>query len=523
ADGWEPEKPGVFTLLNDTHDLGSPPNWQGPGDNARDPALWLFHLHYWDWAAGDATPEQLSILARLVASWLDSCPLGISGGFRGPCSPYTVARRLPNWLIILHRFRLHGLDGELQGRMERAILGQGAWLARHLEWEHRGNHLLENLYALAFLSFFTGETENHHWRMLADQLGEQILPGGAHGEGSAMYHCLVLDRLLDLASMDRHATHSPMPGKFRKLLHRVIRRMAGFLNHILPPGGMLPRLGDTADGMVPRGEDILKRASSLPGWERNSPTVALRSGHWVCRDNTAGNFLLFDACDGGLPFLGAHQHADLLNFQLTLKGRQVITSGGAGIYKEGPERSASRSSREHATVVINKTECAEPWKSFRLGRRGRVRLLDHSNSGNHVHATATHDGFQHLGVALIRRMEVDRQTFQTTIIDKLESSSGAGTGGKNWRVSIYLPLAPGIVGEVDGNTVRLMDETDGRFLARIKFTATTQGRLDLTRGRYYQSFGLSSVRFVLRWRCRMSLGQEIITEIDPRMGHGGDL
>lgn len=516
--GWNPETPGTFDLLNDCHDLGTPPNWRGPSANARDPALWLFHLHYWDWALDTIDGEQLKVLAGLVESWLDACPRGVQGGFAGPESPYTMARRLPNWVILLRRFHQHGLDVKTTTRMERAILSQGDWLARHLEWEHRGNHLLENLYTLAFLAFFREDKGMPSvWRLLAGQLKEQVSSDGAHGEGAAMYHCLVLDRLLDLVSLDIHSDKSPMPVKFRKLLHKMTRRMADFLAHILPANGHLPRLGDTADGMTPPATAILNRTSSLLGWERQESAVAVRSGHWVCRDDAAGHFLLFDAADGGLPYLGAHQHADLLQFHLTLGGRLVITSGGAGLYREGKERSQSRSSREHATVKVDNMQCAEPWKSFRLGRRGSAHLQN-TDLRDPTHATASHDGFKPRNAIMERSIQVDRGTFEVSITDVFRTLRAEYGHHPSWRVCALVPLAPGIRAEIEGDACWLFDEEEGEVISRVFFSGGRKGRLDLIPGTYYHKFGLSSVRWILRWRCRMVPGNQLLTRIAPVKG-----
>ncbi len=62
-----------------------------------------------------------------------------------------------------------------------------------------GNHLLEDAYSLfiAALYFKDDKFYRKSKKMLWQELKEQILPDGAHYEQSPMYHCILLDRLLD--------------------------------------------------------------------------------------------------------------------------------------------------------------------------------------------------------------------------------------------------------------------------------------------------------------------------------------
>ncbi|HEV8065094.1 MAG TPA: hypothetical protein VGP46_09690, partial [Acidimicrobiales bacterium] len=83
--------------------LNLPPARLGGGgwsEAPEDDPLWLYNLHYGEWAltlarayavSGDARPRDT--LTTLMSSWLDSCPAGAQPAW----DPYPLARRLVAW------------------------------------------------------------------------------------------------------------------------------------------------------------------------------------------------------------------------------------------------------------------------------------------------------------------------------------------------------------------------------------------------------------------------------------------
>lgn len=512
AEGWSPEHPGRFTFLNQEVETGFPPNWLRPGRRISDPGLWLFHLHYWDWMWSGSTEgleASLPLLEKAVESWLDVCRLGARGCFRGPASPYTVSRRLPNWAL------LHAIlpPSPFRDRMGRAICGQAQWLLLHLEWEHRGNHLFENLYALLFLSLFLREEHGAKLRevvmpLFRGQLQEQILPAGLHGEGSAMYHVLVLDRLLDLLKLSRE-------WEGVEEMMDAASRMMDFLAHILPPTRELPPLGDTARGMTPPPDDIARKAAAVlrRDFQHERQGTRLLDGHWVWRDERRGNFLLFDAAPGGLPWCGAHQKADLLHFNLYYDYEPVILSCGTGNYTASRTRRQSRSAKEHASLMVNGNACSDPWKSFRLGRRGDVKIVEEEED----RLVAEHDGFRGImGLIHRREMRVEPQQERVTVVDRL---LGNNSGRGAYRVALRFPLAPGLTAKCRGAVVHIHDRKSGERVALLSLTRGTANRAEGWRppeeGFFFPAFGLVLRREVLLWEGLVRTDEEIRTTIQP--------
>ena len=71
------------------------------------------------------------------------------------------------------------------------------------EYHLLGNHLFENFKALCFAGLYFKSKESGKWfnkglRGLKEQVKEQILQDGGHFELSPMYHCIILEGMLDL-------------------------------------------------------------------------------------------------------------------------------------------------------------------------------------------------------------------------------------------------------------------------------------------------------------------------------------
>ena len=79
---------------------------------------------------------------------------------------------------------------------------------KHIEFFHKGNHLLENLISLSFVSIqFEGKNANNIFNrnieLLRLELNKQIMNDGGHIERSAAYHLIILERLSELALIIR--------------------------------------------------------------------------------------------------------------------------------------------------------------------------------------------------------------------------------------------------------------------------------------------------------------------------------
>jgi uncharacterized heparinase superfamily protein len=407
---------GRFTFLNETKVR---PSWDAP-DASRH---WRFHLHSFDYAC----ELEAHAFRELAHSWIEANRVLDGDGWH----PYTISLRVVNWCEALLAF---GDDD----RIRASIDAQTRFLARHLEHDVRGNHLLENARALVRAGVFFDERA---WRdrgvqILRTEVPEQILADGGHFERNPGYHVRVLHVLEDVAMY----IDEPW-------LTSAITRMHLFLDAIVPPGGRVPLLKDTADA----------RTST-----HHAQTAAIHlrdSGFAVVRDDARGDFLIADFGRVCPDYLPAHAHADLFSYELTIGGRPTIVDSGVFEYAEGEWRRWFRSTAAHNTVEIDGRDQSEMWSSFRVGRRARPRNVVWTDQADFAAISGEHDGYAPL-------------LHHRTIIALHER-----------RIWIIADRVDGAAGRVARSFIHLHPD------AELPHLATFGGTLSETSGWYSERFG----------------------------------
>ncbi len=483
---------GKFTLLQESCELGTPIDWLG--HTVSHPShLWRFQLHYQEYLLdlaigcsgkagkagkdGDPWPE----IWKLVADWIHQNPLE-PGQLTGDAwHPYCLSRRLPVWAQL---FSLSEPPEDLREIFLRSFANQAEVLSKTLEFDLGGNHLLENLRALALAGAFLEGARSERWLDLAThhlrkQLQTQVLPHGEHYERTPMYHCLVLGNLLQVA----HAT-SEVRGDLSDLCCETAATMYGFLESILHPDGEIPLFGDSCWGEAHSVEELAALASlqGLRSKEAQAGPPAIVIGpYWVCRqDNEA---LIFDTGPVGADSLPAHAHCDLLGFEASIAGQRWFVDSGLFDYNESLMRDYCRSSAAHNVVTVGHQNCCDVWSRFRMGRRGRPTRFEHGQQGDFSWCQASHDGYRHLGVPEISRLMVLHPSGVWTCLDYAKKTKGTPLIGR-------LHLAPEIEvqqrGSLQGEPqqIRLSKEGTQRWL-----TATSGVELGLAEGWYCDRFG----------------------------------
>jgi len=159
--------------------------------------------------------------------------------------PYCISRRLPIWILLYTAAPRSDPGAE---RTFRSIYQQAVCLERHLERDLGGNHLLENLKALLVAGVFFEGPDAERWlskgsRLIQREISEQVLTSGEHFERSPMYHCHVLELLMDVADVVQE--HLP---ELARACRDATDRMSEFLAQIVHPDGEIPLLGDSCFG-----------------------------------------------------------------------------------------------------------------------------------------------------------------------------------------------------------------------------------------------------------------------------------
>ena len=117
--------------------------------------------------------------------------------------------------------------------------------------------------------------------------------------------------------------------------------------------------------------------------------------------------LVFDVGPLGCPVSGGHGHADLLAIQCSAFGEPYVGDAGTYAYTAPPGwRDFFRSSRAHATLMVDGASQAEPDGPFRWKERPQARLDAWASTGGLDYADARHDAYARTPGGVVHRRRV---------------------------------------------------------------------------------------------------------------------
>ncbi len=387
---------GKFTFLN------VDARFCGVWDDRAQGDLWSYNLNYMDFLL------QPSMTAAEGCEWImrfiDSAP-----GNSFADAPYPISLRGINWIKFLS---LHSdkIDSGVLGKIDRALYSQYRVLSGRTERHLLANHYLENGFSLLFGAVYF--KDKRLWkqarRIVRRQLAEQILPDGAHFELSPMYHCIILERLLDCCNLLSSATTGLFMEQENLLdyMKQKAVAMLGWLDSMLLSNGSLPLLNDAANGIALQPEEVREYARRLNlDW---GARALKESGYRHIR--TGDYEAVVDIAPLGVSYNLGHSHADTLSFLLWVSGRPLLVDAGTSTYNACERRCYERSTRAHNTVVVNNENSSNVWGAFRCARRAQVTIL--SDDENSI--SASHDGYRAVGVTCTRSFNFSEQSLSVT-------------------------------------------------------------------------------------------------------------
>ena len=329
-----------FTFLNLKHKFAG---WNFT-DNGM---LWAYNQNYFDFI------NQEEIDTDTACVWIDKFIEELPQNRVG-LDPYPIALRTFNWV----KFFCQHPETVTKERTD-CLYSQYLLLQKKLEYHLLGNHLLEDAFSIYAGGIYfqdialagTGE------RLLRKELQEQILPDGAHYEQSPMYHCILLDRLLDTYNFTELPELLPFA-----------QRMLGHMESICYEDGSWPFFGDAALGIAPTPDDIKDYAHRLGiTWE----ALPLKEcGYRKMQSKRMEAFV--DVGNIMATYQPGHSHADSLTFELRIDGRPFIVDTGISTYDKNARRQHERSTAAHNTVTSQGRNSSEVWGGFRVGKRCKV-------------------------------------------------------------------------------------------------------------------------------------------------------
>ncbi|MCZ7558273.1 MAG: heparinase II/III family protein [Bacteroidia bacterium] len=482
------------SFLNDELTLpADPTTWRAAAETK--PLLWQFHFGYHDYllallSRDDADDAILDTAIRFALDWDEAFALHLPGARRSAWHPYVLSIRTESWVRLHGIVIAHGWSGDdarlsaLPGGVEQMT----AVLLRNLEKGTMANHLLRNIKALVFAGLFldtdTGASARRiGMRLLERELREQILDDGCHFERSPMYHVSMLNDVLDMAEA-MLLSGSTVP----ESLASAILRMTDFLRRMRHPDGEIPMFNDSTRSFFLRTDEVLARGTALCAeLEVEAPRPAASdsdprriSGLLIAE--TPRLWLVFDAGLVGPDYQPGHAHCDTLSFELSVDGRRFISDTGVFHYKESPERTYSRSTAAHSTIEIDGREQSEVWKSFRVGRRAKIRHMSRTVQDGLIILRGMHDGYTRYGKGLLHERAVVVGTDWILVADWLH-----GSGCHRWSSRVH--LHPGVEASAAEAGLRLRN---GETTACVTTFGNTALRVEETD--MYPAFGERAAR-----------------------------
>ena len=406
-----------FTFLHQARNYAATIDWNDPAP-ATATQLWRMNLHYMEYL------EELDPAAALalMRQWIAGNPPYTPGFWRDAWNSYTVSLRTIVWMQQLARYAIFPAD------IVASLAAQLDFLARNLELDLGGNHLVKNIKALAWGAAFFAGPAAQRWRatairLLRRELPRQVLADGVHYERSPSYHCQVLADLIET----RHALgHDPLGGALDDALARMTRA-ALLLTH---PDGLVAQFNDAGLSMAYRADACAAALETVTG-----TAVTVDEGAFALPDagyfgrRVGNDYLIVDMGAIGPDDLPAHAHGDVGSIELSVAGERIVVDPGVYEYVAGPLRAASRSAASHNVLALDGADQADFYGAFRCGRRPRVSVERCDIDGDCLALAGSHDGYATLlGAPRVRR-EITAGAGRITITDRITGGRAAGRLG----------------------------------------------------------------------------------------------
>ena len=369
-------KGDVFTFINLNYKFDG---WNYLGNGT----LFTYNLNYFDFINTDSNTKEEG--CRWIDRFIIDRP-SITWGM----DSYPIALRSINWIKFFCRH-----PECVTKEREDSLYSQYRLLEHQLEYHLLGNHLLEDAFSLTIGGhYFSDERmKQKGMKLMMRELKEQILSDGAHYEQSPMYHCILLDRLLDTYNFTGLAELMP-----------IAQRMLGHLESICYEDGTWPFFGDAALGIAPLPKDIKDYARRLGiTWQ----VLPLKEcGYRKMKSEKMEAFV--DVGNIMATYQPGHSHADTLTFELHIDGKPFIVDTGISTYDKNERRQYERSTAAHNTVTSRSRDSSEVWGGFRVGKRCNVICT--KDEGHYVEA-------EHNGFGLVHRRKFSINDNQLVIAD----------------------------------------------------------------------------------------------------------
>lgn len=237
---------------------------------------------------------------------------------------------------------------------------------------------------------------------------------------------------------------------------------------------------------------VLDKATTF--WNRTLHQAIIRSG-W---DSKALSFLF--TCKS--PIQNAHAHIDLMSFDFTALGKDMICDPGFFCYREDEDRKQFKSSNYHSTLLIDERDHFEYIHSFEFGPQKPGGIYNVEDRGFYQIASAYHTNYE--PVVHYRHISLVDNRF-ILIADRVE-------GLNDHSVQRYFHLDFVEVKESKGGVVATSD------IANLAIATSHIGKMDLLPGRLSDTNDLSRPSTRVRFQDRYSGSITFLMVLIPFQG-----
>lgn len=355
--------------------------------------LWLYNLNYFNWLMQKELEYNLGL--KVLKSYYSNNKNSIS------YEPYPLSLRVFNIIKFFYQNR------KFDRQIIDFIYTDLKYLEKRIEWHLMANHLLENLMSLYVGFEFIGDKKlsNKYFKLLIEQLKEQIFKDGMHFERSPMYTLIMYEKIIDTLNFTKNAD------KKEELMKYAIQMTKFLLN--IRTLNRIPMMQDSTHLTSKSVKDLLIYSKMILKESFPKNKSKLNDSGYRILSNSSGLVLFANVGEINPSYQPGHSHSDELNFELFFKGNPIIVETGTSTYTNNQRRAHERSTLAHNCVSINKMNSSDVWSSFRVGKRAKINL----KTDDSMILSASHNGFS--GFIINRTWSFVKNTL--VIIDSIEN------------------------------------------------------------------------------------------------------
>lgn len=406
---------------------------------------------------------------NIIASWIESNPYLTGVNWY---SNIEVNIRLIVWFFCWEILDVNALMKEDQAFKDFV---ENQWIPLiylHCKYSYENpskfssanNHLVSEYAGLFIGASFWPFEESSTWKAYAREGLEREIqlqhsPNGVNKEEAAEYIQFITDFFLFAYVVDLNVEKT-FSEAYRQQLENIIE----YIFQLMDVKGNIPYYGDEDDGKVcvfspdPHFDNFRSLLASgvvlfnNPSWktkslgfdtknnvlfgERGKRTFEnmlssytdyqsrfyVEEGHFMMRKQQGEKevYVHFDAAPLGFLSIAAHGHADALSFVMHIDGHPVITDAGTYTYHtERTWRNYFISTLAHNTVTVDQTDQARSTGPTMWMDHYQCQVLFHESHPDKDTVSATHNGYEKLGVTHQREVVLDKKREKLIITDQI--------------------------------------------------------------------------------------------------------